>query len=122
MHRGSLVIGTVAEDEHFVVWMRVASLPRFRKLYGILNEDLTKGDALQIVIGNNYNTYLFGGKKKIVLSTTSWLGGHNLFLGGVYITAGCFSVLTGIVYFVFHLQFPRRLGDERFLSWKRKSS
>ena len=32
--------GPVREDEHFIVWMRTAALPNFRKLWGRVDQDL----------------------------------------------------------------------------------
>ena len=32
--------GPVRDDEHFVVWMRTAALPNFRKLWGRIDQDL----------------------------------------------------------------------------------
>jgi len=31
-------------DQHFIVWMRTAGLPNFRKLYGRIDKDLEKGE------------------------------------------------------------------------------
>ena len=36
---------------------------------------------VEVTIDNRYNTYSFDGTKSIVLANTSWLGGHNIFLG-----------------------------------------
>ena len=36
---------------------------------------------MSITIDNRYNTYQFGGKKYVVLSENSWVGGKNNFLG-----------------------------------------
>lgn len=44
------------EDEHFIVWMRVAGLPKFRKLWGKLeSHDLKAGENYYLEIQNNYN-------------------------------------------------------------------
>jgi hypothetical protein len=34
---------TNMSDPHFMVWMKVAGLPNFRKLYGIINQELVPG-------------------------------------------------------------------------------
>ncbi|XP_004488549.1 ALA-interacting subunit 3-like [Cicer arietinum] len=107
------------EQEDLIVWMRTAALPTFRKLYGKIEVDLHAGDSISVTLLNRYNTYSFNGKKKLVLSTTSWLGGKNDFLGIAYLTVGglCFflSLAFTIVYFVK----PRQLGDPSYLSWNR---
>lgn len=115
---GGRIKGNVSEDEHFIVWMRTASLSSsFRKLYGVIHQELRKDDRINITIHNNYNTYGFGGEKSIILSTTSWLGGQDEFLGVLQITVGSACLFVGLVYFILHIQFPRSFGDERFLSW-----
>ncbi|KAI5574588.1 hypothetical protein POPTR_010G173900v4 [Populus trichocarpa] len=109
----------LSDQEDLMVWMRTAALPTFRKLYGKIEVDLDAKEVINVTLGNNYNTYSFNGKKKLVLSTTSWIGGRNDFLGIAYLTVGmiCFALSMGftIVYFVK----PRRLGDPTFLSWNR---
>jgi hypothetical protein len=56
----------VDEDEHFIVWMRVAALPNFRKLWGKVETDLRQGDVITVSLQNRYNTYSFDGQKKLV--------------------------------------------------------
>eukprot|EP00803_Ostreobium_quekettii_P009699 evm.model.scf_357.5 EVM.evm.TU.scf_357.5 scf_357:52574-53170(-) len=116
---GGEINGLVRDDEHFVVWMRTAPLPTFRKLWGIIDRDVLQGSTFVVEISNRYNTYRFGGKKSIILSTTSWLGGKNNFLGFAYIVAGGLSFLLGTLFFVLHLSFRRPLGSEDYLSWRR---
>ena len=45
--------------------MRTAGLPNFRKLWGRLETDIPAGAAIRISIRNRYNSYRFGGKKKV---------------------------------------------------------
>lgn len=109
----------LSEQEDLIVWMRTAALPTFRKLYGKIESDLEVNDELMIVIENNYNTYEFGGKKSLVLSTTTWIGGRNHFLGMAYIFIGGLSLLLSVGFLVLYVMRPRPLGDPSYLSWNR---
>ncbi|KAL5972472.1 ALA-interacting subunit 1 [Asimina triloba] len=109
----------LSEQEDLIVWMRTAALPTFRKLYGKIEEDLEANDVLTVTLENNYNTYSFGGQKRLVLSTTSWMGGKNDFIGVVYLTVGglCFFLATAFT--IIYLLKPRQLGDPSYLSWNK---
>jgi hypothetical protein len=110
------------QDEDLIVWMRTAALPNFRKLWGKIEQDFQPGDTINVGIVNQYNTYSFGGKKKLVLSTTSWLGGKNIFMGVAYLTIGVLCIVLALVFLLIHLRHPRPLGDPNYLSWNRKNS
>ncbi|KAK8524650.1 hypothetical protein V6N12_029512 [Hibiscus sabdariffa] len=97
----------LSDQEDLIVWMRISALPSFRKLYGRIEEDLDVGDYVVVQLMNNYNTYSFGGKKKLVLSTSNWLGGKNDFLGLAYVVVGSSSLTIAIVFMVLHLRSQR---------------
>lgn len=61
-------------NEHFIVWFKAAGLNKFRKLYGIINNDLSIGDRLIFDIELNYNITYFNGKKSLILSNLSKFG------------------------------------------------
>lgn len=84
-------------DEDFIVWMRTAALPNFRKLYRIINTDLKNG-SYTIHIEQRYPVKDFGGRKKIILSTSSWIGGKNLFLAIAYLSVAGICVLLALVF------------------------
>lgn len=133
------------QDEHFIVWMRTAGLPSFRKLYGRIDTDLAEGTEIEFLVSSSTfcidflacskcrGRYLtewfvcdladfvvstFEGKKSIVISTTSWFGGRNPFLGIAYIIVGALCMVLAILFFAKHKLSPRKLGDTRYLVWK----
>ncbi|XP_075497471.1 putative ALA-interacting subunit 2 isoform X1 [Primulina tabacum] len=121
---GSLIGGAnldinipLSDQEDLIVWMRTAALPTFRKLYGKIEEDLDANDIILVQLLNNYNTYSFSGSKKLVLSTSSWLGGRNNFLGLAYISIGICFVFVAVVFLLLHVKFPRPYGDTTNISW-----
>lgn len=89
--------------EHFIVWMRTAGLPNFRKLYGKITQDIEPGEY-QVVIQNNYDVNGFDGNKSFVLSTTNALGGKNYFLAVCYIVVGSLCLIFAIIFLVAFLK------------------
>jgi len=87
--------------------MRTAALPTFRKLYGRIETDIMASDEITVVIQNNYNTYSFGGTKALVLSTTSWIGGRNNFIGVAYVAIGGICLLLAMGFVVLYVLKPR---------------
>ena len=88
-------------EEHFIVWMRTAGLPTFRKLYGQINEDIVNG-TYYLKIDNNYDVTSFDGTKNFVLSTTNSLGGTNYFLAMAYLIVGSICVAFSILFLSIH--------------------
>lgn len=97
----------LSEQDDLIVWMRTAAFPTFRKLYGKITVDLEANNDITVVIQNNFNTYEFGGKKLLVLSTTSWIGGKNSFLGVAYLAVGGFCLLVAISFILLYVIKPR---------------
>ena len=87
------------EDERFMVWMRPAALSDFRKPWGKIERDLSKGDYI-VTITNNYPVKSFDGKKYFILSTVNRLGGKNYFLAILYLVMGSISIISGIGFFL----------------------
>lgn len=106
-----------SEDEHFMVWMRVAGLPTFRKLYKRNDNDAMQSGRYSITIFDNYPVDMFHGTKSLVFSTVTWVGGRSIFLGAAFIATAALCVLLGLIFTARHLIRPRKLGDLSLLSW-----
>jgi len=102
----------LSQQEDLIVWMRTAALPTFRKLYGRIETDIMASDEITVVIQNNYNTYIFEGKKALVLSTTSWIGGKNNFIGFTYVAIGGICLFLALCCAVLHVLKPRSAVSE----------
>ena len=88
-------------DEHFIVWMRPAGLPNFRKLWGrITDTDLKAGSQIEVTIDNKFDVSSFNGKKYLILSTVNAFGGKNSFLGISYIVLGGISIILAVVFVI----------------------
>lgn len=72
----------VISNPNFRNWMLVSMLPTFKKLYGeiILNEGEFLSGKYKINITYLYEVKSFKGRKFIVLSNTSFMGGKNILI------------------------------------------
>lgn len=66
----------------------------------------------------DYPVKQFSGTKSIVISTVSWIGGKQPFLGWAYIAAAILCVVLAVAGLIRHLVKPRKLGDmsRKFIS------
>ncbi|XP_042356299.1 cell cycle control protein 50B [Plectropomus leopardus] len=96
-------------NQDFLVWMRIAALPDFRKLYRRITEgDYAKGLPVgnySLEIAYNYPVLSFNGRKKVVFSNVSWMGGKNEFLGIAYLVIGSLCILMSIVMLIVYAKF-----------------
>ncbi|ORC92121.1 uncharacterized protein TM35_000043350 [Trypanosoma theileri] len=97
----------VTTDEDLMVWMRTASLPKFRKLHRIIHKDLVPGKYV-MKIGEHFDISSFGGTKSFSLATLSWLGGKNNNLAVMYFSVGGIAALFAVILLVAY-----RIGGDR---------
>ncbi|KAL3910712.1 MAG: hypothetical protein SGILL_007586, partial [Bacillariaceae sp.] len=105
-------------NEHFVVWMRVATRPTFRKLYGYIEDTIPAGTVLQFQVNANYVVESFGGSKTLIISTNSMWGGKDKYVGITLYAMGYFCLACGIFFAIKHWFRPRKIADRRYLHYK----
>jgi len=88
------------EDEHFIVWMRPAGLPNFRKLWGRIEMDFDENTHVRVKITDRFDVTSFNGEKYLILSTVNAFGGKNSFLGISYIVLGGISIILAVVFII----------------------
>lgn len=96
-------------NQDFLVWMRRAALPNFRKLYRRISEgDFAQGlpaGNYSLEIAYNYPVLSFDGRKTVVFSNVSWMGGKNEFLGIAYLVIGSMCVVMSVVMLIVYAKF-----------------
>lgn len=103
------------DDEDFIVWMRSAGLPTFRKLYRFVDRSFSKGDTINVSISNNFPVSAFGGTKSIVVEEINWMQGRNSFLGAMYLFMASVCLVVAVAAVVVQKRYPRKLGDPRLV-------
>lgn len=98
-----------------MVWMRLAPLQNFRKLYGVIDDDIKEGEYA-ITIANNYDVSEWDGEKHIVFATVSTLGGKTIALAAMCLAAGFFALLSALVFGVVACSLRKRLSSHE-LKW-----
>ncbi|XP_069493313.1 cell cycle control protein 50C-like [Ambystoma mexicanum] len=101
------------KNDDLIIWMRVAAFPTFRKLYrrlsraGIFVDGLPPGNY-SYNIAYNFAISRFRGKKRVILSTMTWCGGRNMFLGIAYTATGAVTIVTAFIMLAIHLKLRKK--------------
>jgi hypothetical protein len=69
--------------------------------------DIEAHTLIIVALENSYNTNSFEGQRKFVLSTTTWIGGKNDFLGIAYLTVGGISLFMAQNFVLLYVFKPR---------------
>lgn len=93
-------------DLDLIVWLRIAPLSTFQKLYRRIDQDLEPGNY-SFIIHERYDVSRFGGSKSVVLTTTGWMGQKNYILGILYLLMGSLFAIFAIAFSISYILFVR---------------
>lgn len=105
-------------NEHFIVWMRTATQPTFRKLYGWIDQPIRQGERLVFDVKANFVVSRFRGTKSLIVSTNNIFGGENPYLGPSFYWIGFYCLLAGAFFTLKQVISPRKLADPNHLHYK----
>ena len=98
--------------------MKTSTLPKFRKLYGYIDQPISKGTNLTFQINANYDVASFAGTKSLIVTTANEFGGKDEFLGQSFILVGAINIVCGVFFAIKHRYSPRKLADPLYLQYK----
>ncbi|KAF8374875.1 hypothetical protein PRIPAC_81304 [Pristionchus pacificus] len=111
-------VGTGFLNIDLIVWMRAAALPKFRKIYRVLDTEVDNYSG-GLAAGNytlrvfyNYPTAAWRGRKFFYITAEAWSGGSNKTLAIAYMVVGVFLLLVSAIFLLMCLRI-------RFLERKR---
>lgn len=89
-------------DEHFINWMATSSLPRFRKFYGKIDQDIAAGTTWTFNMTLNFEVRSYGATKSLVVTNIAdeSFGGSKAStkaMGYIYLAAGIWSLVLGFL-------------------------
>jgi hypothetical protein len=89
-------------DEHFINWMATSSLPRFRKFYGKIDQDIVAGTTWTFNMTLNFEVRSYGATKSLVVTNIAdeSFGGSKAStkaMGYIYLAAGIWSLVLGFL-------------------------
>ncbi|GMT25253.1 hypothetical protein PFISCL1PPCAC_16550 [Pristionchus fissidentatus] len=103
-------VGVGLENVDLIVWMRPAALPKFRKIYRILDveaDDFKTGlpaGNYTLQIEYNYPTMAWRGRKFFVIAAEQWAGGRHFSLAIAYMVVGVFLLLVSVLFLLMCLR------------------
>ncbi|EGR31497.1 ligand-effect modulator 3 LEM3 family protein, putative [Ichthyophthirius multifiliis] len=87
------------ENEHFIVWMQISGLPKFKKIWGRIENDLDEGNY-ELKVQNKYNIKQYKGHKSLLFTNSSILGGKNEFLAYGYVVIGTILNFISLIFYI----------------------
>ncbi|KAH7640499.1 hypothetical protein HUG17_7966 [Dermatophagoides farinae] len=96
------------ENEAFINWMQISPFSSFRKAYGhidhhrmnssFISNGLQAGQYI-LQINYSYPVHRFNGKKFIIISNTSPMGGKNYVLSYIFLITSLFTAIITIIFY-----------------------
>ena len=87
-------------DPHFKVWMRNSLTSTFGKIYGKINQPLEPGNLVFTARINSTNYLQYSPDMRVIISTTTRIGGKNMILGYTFVVVSGGSLLWAIIFSV----------------------
>lgn len=102
-------------NPHFKVWMRNSLTRNFRKIYGKVDKSLEKGQLSFKLVLTTKNYLEYEPDMRIIISTTTRIGGKNFILGWAFLFVSALSLVWSLVFFILAKYFKMPTIKETYL-------
>ena len=103
-------------DPRYLVWMRPAAQPDFKKIYAKIDEDIPANSEVTFTVTSRFPAFFYGGSKHIILASVNWQGpSKSYIMAWIFLGFGIYTVTMSLAIAYKIASCPRKPGTEGYV-------
>ena len=103
-------------DSRYLVWMRPAAQPDFKKIYAKIDQDIPANSEVTFTITSRFPAFFYDGTKHIILASVNWQGpSKSYIMPWLFLGFGIYAVTMSLAIAYKMASCPRTPGTEGYV-------
>ena len=104
-------------DSRYLVWMRPAAQPDFKKIYAKIDQDIPANSEVTFTITSRFPAFFYDGTKHIILASVNWQGpSKSYIMPWLFLGFGIYAVTMSLAILYKMASCPRKPGTEGYVT------